>query len=165
MVSTFASCDPVPLLPDGGENICAKGNLQSKATLCPDRASLGFAQEFNSGTFIGTKPADTISIRNGGVVNLEVASVEKSGDPAFTVTVGYDLPDGGTGSELPASIRGNKYLYLQVIFAPTQAKAYSGAITVTSNANNAAVQTFALSGCGVPADGGTSPCYLDGGTP
>jgi hypothetical protein len=161
----FSSCGKMPTLPDGGIDTCSKENLQSKPWLCPDRGSLGFAQEFGSGTFIGQKPIETISIRNNSVVNLTVDAVDKTGDGAFTMTFAYDALDGGTASDLPATIRGNKNLYIQVVFTPTAAKAYSGSITVTSNASNFPSQTFALSGCGVPADGGTSPCYHDGGQP
>jgi hypothetical protein len=176
ILSGFSSCEQVPLLPDGGENICAKNNLQTTATLCPDRTSLGFATEFFSGTIIGTRPLDTIAIRNGGLTNLEVTAIDKAGEfgnAGFKYSLAYDLPDGGmagdlpdggTTAVLPASIRGNKHMYLQVIFAPTQPRAYSGSLTVTSNAANAPVQVFTLTGCGVPADGGSTPCYRDGGT-
>jgi hypothetical protein len=160
----FASCGKVPLLPDGGVDICSKENLQSTPTLCPDRLSLGFGQEFGTGTKIGAAPQNTISIRNNSTANLEVASATLTGDSAFTLAVGYDT-DAGTAHDLPVSIAGNKYLYLQVIFAPTQAKAYNASITVASNAGNAPMQVFALSGCGVPTDGGSSPCYADGGAP
>lgn len=127
-----------------------------KAYSCADRASLGFAQEFGSGTYIGQKPQETLSVRNGGAVDLDVSEVSFSGDSAFTMTV---------EPTAPASIKGNKYIYARVVFAPTEARAYSGTITMKSNAANAdgGVQTFEVTGCGVPTDGGTSPCYRDGG--
>lgn len=130
-----------------------------KAYACADRASLGFAQEFGSGTYIGQKPQETLSIRNGGSVDLDVESVNFSGDSAFTMTV---------EPVAPVKIKGNKYIYARVVFAPTEARAYSGTITVKSNAattdgGSGPVMTFAVTGCGVPTDGGTSPCYRDGG--
>jgi hypothetical protein len=164
ILCAFASCGKAPLLPDGGVDICSKDNLQSTPTLCPDRLSLGFGQEFGTGTIIGQQPQNTISIRNNSTVPLTVASATLTGDSAFTLKVAYDT-DAGSMSALPADIAGNKDVYLQVIFAPTAAKGYTGSITVASNAANAPSQTFALSGCGVPADGGTSPCYADGGAP
>lgn len=165
ILTGFTSCGKPPLLPDGGIDICSKDNLQTNPTLCPDRTSLGFGEEFGTGTYIGTKPPETISIRNGGQGALEVSSVQLTGDSAFTMQVSYDAPSGGTGTDLPATIKVNKYMFLQVVFAPTAAKQYNGTITLTSNAANAPTQTFTLSGCGVPADGGTSPCYRDGGRP
>lgn len=148
IVSIFSACGKKP-------EVCDPDALLDKPQVCPDRASLGFAQEFNSGTFIGQKPQETLTIRNGGLADLEVTKVTFSGDSAFAMKV--EPP-------VPASVVGNKYLFINVIFAPTQAKAYSGTITVESNAENNPTQTFAVSGCGVPADGGTSPCYRDGGT-
>lgn len=136
-------------LPDGG-----KGDpdvLTSAPQACADRQSLGFAREFNSGTFIGTKPVDTLSIRNGGVQDLVINTATYSGDPAFTVTTQPPM--------VPATIKGNKYFYMQVAFAPTEARLYTGKITVQSNGAQNPERIFEISGCGVPTDGGTSPCY------
>lgn len=154
---------------------------------CPDRASLGFGLEFGTATLIGTKPVDSLSIRNGSVKPLEVSEVSYSGDSAFTITV-EPTP--------PATIPGNKNLFLQVFFAPTQARAYSGKVTLKSNATNvtSGVLEFPITGCGIPPDSnracavdadcsdanqkcarasgdggmngvcvGVSPCYRDGG--
>ena len=140
-------------LPDGG-----KGDpdfLTNRAQACPDRASLGFAQEFNSGTFIGTSVPEPLRIKNGGLEDLKVSSVTFSGDSAFTVNT--------EPSMLPADIKGNKNLFINVFFAPTEAKLYTGKITVQSNAEQSPSLEFQVSGCGVPRDGGTSPCYRDGG--
>lgn len=137
------------LLPDGG-----KGDpdvLTDAPQACADRAGLGFAREFNSGTFIGSKPQDTLSIKNGGIQDLVIAKADYSGDSAFTVTT--------EPATLPATIKGNKYFYMRVVFAPTQAKLYSGTITVETNDKPDSTRVFEISGCGVPADGGASPCY------
>ena len=64
---------------------------------------------------------------------------------------------------LPANITGNKYFYMRVVFAPTEARLYTGKIVVLSSGGRSPSLEFELSGCGVPADGGTSPCYRDGG--
>jgi hypothetical protein len=127
------------------------------AQACADRSSLGFAQEFGSGTFIGQRPQDTLSIKNGGLADLTITSANFSGDSAFTVTT--------EPASLPATIQGNKYFYMRVVFAPTEAKLYTGKITVQSNAENGVTREFPVSGCGVPTDGGVSTCYRDGGTP
>jgi hypothetical protein len=153
ILSGFSSCGKEPVA-------CDPDALMQNAQLCPDRESLGFAQEFNSGTFIGQKPQDTIAIRNGGIADLQISSATISGDPAFSLAT--------EPSMLPASIRGNRYFYMRVVFAPTEARAYSAKITVQSNAENTPSREFQVSGCGVPTDGGTSPCYggrFDAGTP
>lgn len=156
ILSGFVSCGKPPVA-------CSGDSLTDKAQVCPDRASLGFGQEFGTGTYIGQKPQDTIDIRNGGIANLNVASATISGDAEFTLSVAYNKADGTIGTELPGAVPGNKNLFLRVIFAPTLAKAYSATVTVTSDAENTPTATFPITGCGVPTDGGTSPCYRDGG--
>lgn len=141
------------LLPDGG-----KGDpdyLTPEPQACADRGSIGFGREFNSGTFIGMKPQDTLSIRNGGTSDLVVNSVTLTGDSAFTLTTEPET--------FPATIPGNKYVYMRVVFAPTQGKLYTAKLKVESNAKNFPVREFDISGCGVPTDGGVSTCYGDGG--
>jgi len=140
---------------------CDPDSLLQKPQLCADRNSLGFAQEFNSGTYIGTKPVENLAIRNGGIEDLRIDAVATSGDSAFKYTYSWEA-DGGT---LPTNVKGTTTAFIQVEFAPTQAKRYTGSITITSNAENAPQKIFEVSGCGVPADGGASPCYGDGGTP
>lgn len=159
ILASFTGCQAPEsvcgFLPDGG-----KGDpeyLTSGPQACADRASLGFAREFGSGTFIGVKPQDTLTIRNGGIADLAITSATYNGDPAFTLTT--------EPATLPANITGNKYFYMRVVFAPTEAKLYTGKITVLSNAENTPTREFEISGCGVPMDGGSSPCYLDGGVP
>ena len=150
ILSGFLSCGKPPVACDGD-------SLTQSAQACADRASLGFAREFGSGTFIGQKPQDTLSVKNGGIADLTITSANFTGDSAFTLTT--------EPATLPATVKGNKYFYMRVVFAPTEAKLYTGKITVQSNAEKSPSIEFELSGCGVPTDGGTSPCYLDGGTP
>jgi hypothetical protein len=161
ILSVFPACGKAPEACDGG--ICATpcnsdNPLNDKAYLCSDRASLGFAQEFNSGTFIGQRPQETLSIRNMGLESLVVESATLSGDSAFTLTT--------EPATLPATVPGKQYFLARVVFAPTQAKQYVAKLTVVSNAENAPSQEFEISGCGVPTDGGASPCYrADAGAP
>lgn len=149
ILSGFSACGKEPVACDGE-------SLMPEAHACPDRASLGFGQEFNTGTLIGTSPIQTIRVQNGGLKDLTVTRAVVSGDGAFKLTT--------EPKDLPATIKGNKNFYMQVSFAPTEAKQYCGKITLESNAANAdaGVQEFRLSGCGVPADGGSSPCYGTG---
>ena len=140
-------------LPDGGQGDA--DYLTKEAQSCPDRGSLGFSREFGSGTFIGRQPQETLSIRNGGIADLTISTANYTGDSAFKVTTEPTM--------LPATIKGNKSFYVRVVFAPTEARLYTGKLTVQSNGENAPSQEFEISGCGVPDDGGTSPCYRDGG--
>ncbi len=148
ILSGFAACGKPPVA-------CEGDSLVSAAQVCTDRDSLGFAQEFGSGTFIGQRPLDTLAVKNGGIEDLTITSANYSGDSAFTVTT--------QPASLPATIQGNKYFYMQVVFAPTEAKLYTGKIVLQSNGENFPSKEFLISGCGVPTDGGASPCYRDGG--
>lgn len=134
---------------------CTPDVLSNAAQVCPDRSSLGFNQEFGSGTTIGTSVPNALSVHNGGVADLNVTSVVLAGDPAFTLKTSPEM--------FPAAIKGNKDLLVTVYFAPTEARAYSGQITIVSDAENEPTLVIGVSGCGVPSDGGTSPCYRDGG--
>ncbi|HEY0881301.1 MAG TPA: hypothetical protein VGD87_07215 [Archangium sp.] len=151
ILSGFAACGKPPVACDGD-------SLVDQAQLCPDRASLGFAQEFGSGTRIGTRPINTLSMRNGGLTDLTINGASLSGDPAFKLTT---VP-----SALPATIHGNKSFLAQIEFAPTEARLYTAKLIVESNAANTPTREFEISGCGIPTDGGSSPCYrADAGTP
>lgn len=155
ILSGFAGCGNPAVLPDGGSAVCTGDYLSESAQACADRRSLGFSREFGSGTFIGFKPQDTLSIKNGGIADLVIQSANYSGDSAFTVTT--------EPATLPATIQGNKSFFMRVVFAPTEAKLYTGKIVVQSNAARDPSIEFEITGCGVPQDGGTSPCYRDGG--
>lgn len=138
ILSSFSSCGKAPVA-------CEKDYLAPEAQACPDRESL-----VNGATYIGQKPQETLALRNGGLKDLTVTSATLSGDSAFTLST--------EPATFPATIKGNKNFYLRVVFAPTQAKLYQGKITVESNAQNGSSREFLVTGCGVPADGGTSPC-------
>lgn len=145
----FLACGKPPVA-------CDPDTLMTKPQLCPDRESLGFAQEFGSGTFIGTSVPETLGIKNGGVQDLAISSVTFTGDSAFTMSTEPAM--------IPATIKGGKNFFVRILFAPTAAKIYTGKLKIESNAENTPTREFAVSGCGVPADGGVSPCYRDGGT-
>lgn len=147
ILSGFAACGKAPM-------VCDADNLTEAAQLCSDRDSLGFAREFGSGTFIGAAPQDSLLIRNGGLADLSISSATLTGDSAFTLTT--------EPASLPATVKGNKYFYMRVVFAPTQAKLYTAKISVQSNAANFPSKDFELTGCGVPTNGGTSPCFGGG---
>lgn len=147
----FSDCGKPPVACDGD-------SLLSKAQLCPDRSALLFAQEFRSGTFIGVTAFENLSLRNGGVETLKVTEVTVTGDSAFTYVASWDdTPNDGMIPQ--TEIIGAKTAFIEVRFKPTQPKAYTATLTVTSNAENSPTRSFEISGCGVPTDGGTSPCY------
>lgn len=151
ILSGFAACGKPPVA-------CEADSLVDQAQLCPDRASLGFAQEFGSGTLIGQKPVNTLSMRNGGLTDLTIESATLTGDSAFKLTT--------NPATLPATIQGNKNFLAQIEFAPREARLYTAKLTVVSNAANTPNREFEISGCGIPTDGGSSPCYRgDAGTP
>lgn len=109
-----------------------------------DRESLGFGQEFGSGTYINTEPIDSIYIENRGQQTLEISSVTKSGASQFTLT----LPDPLSKGE-PLKLEYGKRTFLQVSFKPPQAKKYEGALLIKSNAANTPEKQIQLSGLGV----------------
>jgi hypothetical protein len=125
MVSCFAltlACEPaIPEVP----------------TIELNRTKLGFDQEFNSGTFIGTTKFNNVEIRNIGVQDLIIESSALTGNrftkqgPPLT-TLGY-----------------NDVTAIEVAFTPNAAQHYTGTLTITTNAANGATQTVQLSGCGV----------------
>lgn len=150
ILSGFTACGKAP-------GPCDPNNIIPEAQACPDRASLGFAQEFKSGTWIGTSVQESILVWNYGEANLVIdsAALSANTDSAFALET---LP-----STFPATIEGNKKFLMRVTFTPKQAKLYTGKITMQSNSSNGTTTEFEVSGCGVPNDGGTSPCYRDGG--
>ena len=120
---------------------CQRESPLDRPQLCLDRESLGFGLEFDQGTYVGTRPQESLIVRNNGLQDLVIESVEQSGDSAFTL-------DGPTSDV----VKGKERAFLRVIFAPTEAREYEGSITVRSNAENAPEKVIALSGLGVDPD-------------
>ena len=151
IVVTFLACGKPPKL-------CDPDALLQKPQLCVDRDTLGFAQEFNSGTFIGATGFEALSIRNGGIEDLKISAATTSGDSQFTYRASWD--DNFDDATIPeTTVTGNKSVFIEVRFSPNAAKQFKGSLALTSNAENAPMKTFEVSGCGIPSDGGTSPCY------
>lgn len=152
VTGVFVACGPT------NRKVCDPDIIGTSPELCVDRTALGFATEFGSGTFLGTRPVDSIVIANRGAQPLQITKVTYQGEPEFKVTSSW----GGSavGSDIPAtSIEGNKRGFLQVEFAPRQNRGYSGSIDLDTNAVNLPRLTIQLTGCGVPTDGGESNCY------
>lgn len=168
LIGLFASLLMLGALgcPDNSKPCDPKAPLKEKAQLCADRLSLGFGREFGSGTYIGTSIPNTLSIRNGGLEDLRIDTATLLGPKEFTMKLAD--PDGG--SEAPLIVPGNEYAFIQVYFAPKAATFYDGGLVLKTNAENTPAADpscgggasdewcFKVTGCGVPADGGTSPC-------
>lgn len=130
-----------------GSSGCGKGEepLKPKPQLLLDRDSLGFGQEFNSGTFIGQSPVQSLRIQNDGQQLLTLTSVTLSGDSAFMMT-----PPPKT------MLKQREFTFVQLSFKPTEEKVYSGTLTIVSDAENAPMKTVAVTGRGIKPtpDGG-----------
>ncbi|MBI3186021.1 MAG: hypothetical protein HYZ28_28120 [Myxococcales bacterium] len=114
--------------------------MPQKPQLVVDRDSIGFSQEFGSGTFIGTKPQESLMLQNKGLENLLITSVSMAGDSAFTIN-----------GPLKSELKGNERTYIQIIFAPTAEKNYSATITIVSNAENTPQKLVPVTGRGLKA--------------
>lgn len=124
---------------------CGKDDLPEKPQLWVDREAVQFGREFGEATYVGARPQESVIVQNGGLEELRL-NVSYSGDDAFTI-------EGPARSEVP----GKQHTFVRVLFAPLEARPYSGVMTLTSNAENAPTKTIAISGRGIEAptgDGG-----------
>ena len=126
----------------GGDEI----ELQKGPFLFPDRTKLQFDTEFGSGTYVGASTFNTLMIENRGDEPLEITSITKTGPSAFIVT----LPEGLTDST-PLRLESLKRTYVQVQFKPTEARDYTGLLSIKSNSADAAEKKVELIAKGVPA--------------
>lgn len=119
---------------------CGKQVLPEKPQLVTDRDSIGFAQEFGSGTFIGTKPQESLYLENGGLQDLVIESVTKTGPDAAA----FEL----TGPT-KTTLKGLERAFLRIVFTPTAERVYNATITIKSNAENAPTKDIPVSGRGI----------------
>jgi hypothetical protein len=126
---------------------CGKGADEVPLTpqLVTAQNSLGFGQEFGSGTYVGTSAQNSLVIQNKGQKDLVISDVQISGDSAFD----FEGPDVST-------VKSGQSALVTVFFTPPAAGQYQGTLTITSNADNQPTKDIALSGLGIdPPDGGT----------
>jgi hypothetical protein len=125
--------------------------LPEKPQLRTDRDSIGFGQEFGTGTYIGTAPQESLLLENQGIQTLTISAVTPQMDPEFKVEGPVDA-SGKTTLDIP----GRGRAFLRVIFTPKIEKTYSGSIIIKSNAENTPEKVITVSGRGLkpPADGG-----------
>jgi hypothetical protein len=110
----------------------------NEPTLKLDREGMYFGSEFGNAVFVGTRPQESVLVMNEGLQDLVISEVAQAGDAAFELT----LPESLT-------IPGRKFAALRVVFAPTEARQYTGSLTIRSNAANAAEQAIELRGSAV----------------
>jgi hypothetical protein len=118
--------------------------LPVQPQLFVDRDSLGFGQEFGSGAYVGTQVYESLYIENRGQETLEITQVSLAAPAEFIVSLPEPLPQGQ-----PLRLESRAFTAIQIAFKPTQAREYTGTLTIKSNAANAANKDIALSGRGI----------------
>jgi hypothetical protein len=143
---------------------CGDKPPPDKAFILTDRSAIGFMTEFASGTYIGMSVQDHIAVMNKGLQDLSITDVAKTGDDAFTFSLEGQAMGAPPSSVLPITVKPMMSTFIEFIFTPTLVKRYSGAITITSNAENVKDLPIQLTGCGLRKnpDGG-NPDQPDGG--
>lgn len=135
---------PIILLAAAG---CGGGDdvkLEKGPFLFLDRDSLGFSQEFGSGTYIGTAPLNALYVSNRGDQPLELTSIVNGMPAEFTLQMPDELANGQT-----LTLQSREVATFQVQFKPTKEQVYSGTFTIHSNALNAPQKDISVSGKGV----------------
>jgi hypothetical protein len=124
---------------------CSSGpTLPQKPQLKLDRSSIGFGQEFGSGTFVGTEPTQSLQITNGGQDTLNITSVTLGGaDMAAFTQMG---PSSMT-------LKSGDQTFVQLIFKPEMAKLYDAELDIASNADPAVTMTNCGPTCKVAVSG------------
>jgi hypothetical protein len=136
-------CFPIILLTlagCGGDDV----QLEKGPFLFVDRESMGFDQEFGSGTYVGASTFNALYIENRGDEPLEIAAIEKIAPAEFIVQLPQELANGQ-----PLKLESRGHASLQVQFKPASATTYEGRLSIRSNAKNAATKDVLLSGKGV----------------
>jgi hypothetical protein len=119
--------------------------LPEKPQLITDVDSIGFGQEFGSGTFIGTSAQRSLQIFNGGLTPLNIQS---------TTMTGNDVDAFVVEQPLKTMVKGQETTFMRFFFQPKQARVYSATLTIISDAENAPNKQIAISGRGINPDGG-----------
>jgi len=126
----------------GGDDV----KLEKGPFLFVDRESMGFDQEFGSGTYVGAATFNALYIENRGDQPLEITEVIKAAPAEFTLQLPQELADGQ-----PLVLQSRAHTSIQVQFKPTREQTYDGKFTVRSNALNTPQKDVILSGKGVKA--------------
>lgn len=135
--------------------LCAQGQISESckipyqnAQVCPDLSPVAFCSRY-----VGASVSLPILLFNRGLSGLQISKVELVGDDncAFNLKTSFD-----PGKII--SYMGSEAL--QIAYRPTQAKADSAMLRITSTAENFPVLSVPVCGQGVPVG---TPVNLDGG--
>jgi hypothetical protein len=118
--------------------------LEKGPFLFVDRDSLGFDQEFGSGTYVGASTFNALYLENRGDQPLNITGVTLSAPSVFTLQLPDELSNGQT-----LTLDSRAHTSIQVQFKPTKAETYTGTLTIQSNAGNTPQKDISLSGKGV----------------
>ena len=114
--------------------------LPQKPQILTDRNSIGFGQEYGSGTYIGTKPPESLLIMNKGLDNLHIDDVSLVGAKEITM-------DPIASND----IKGNDHTFIRFFFEPKAEGVFKATVTINSNADNEPHKAIEISGKGVKA--------------
>ncbi|MBX5483327.1 MAG: hypothetical protein IRZ16_16015 [Myxococcaceae bacterium] len=115
-------------------------------TIRTDRDGIDGGFQFTP-AYVGTSRQEALMIENLGRKELVISSVDKTGDDAFVLEAPQNL-----------TVPPRGHTFFRFFFTPKEARTYSGAIVIHSNAVNEPQKTVAYTGIGVAppqADGGT----------
>jgi hypothetical protein len=124
---------------------CGPKPPPDNAFITTDRGSIGFGQEFGSGTTIGQMPQENLAVNNLGLADLHITAITFTGDSAFTVKP-LVAP--------PITVKGMQSTFVNIIFNPTEPKMYTGKINIASDAENTKSLDVPISGLGIAPDAG-----------
>ncbi|WP_224370265.1 Ig-like domain-containing protein [Hyalangium versicolor] len=125
---------------DDGDEV----QLEKGPFLFVDRESMGFDQEFGSGTYVGASTFNALYIENRGDEPLDITEVVKAAPAEFTILLPDELAKGQT-----LRLESRAHASIQVQFKPTKVQTYDGKFTIKSTAKNAPEKVVQLSGKGV----------------
>lgn len=118
-------------------------------TIAVDHDTIDFNVGFYGGTYLTTTDTQSIIIRNDGIEELDISGAKLSGDSVFTMQGPSKNALGGPDGN------GNDVSAVTVFFKPTEAKAYTGTLTIHSNSSVNPDLAIPITGNGVnPPDAG-----------
>ncbi|WP_224242069.1 Ig-like domain-containing protein [Hyalangium gracile] len=135
---------PIILLTLAGCGEDDEVKLEKGPFLFLDRQSMGFDQEFGSGTYVGASTFNALYIENRGDEPLEITAITKSAPAEFILQVPSEFTEGQK-----LTLQSRAHTSIQVQFKPSRVQTYDGKFTIQSNARNAPQQDILLSGKGV----------------
>ncbi|QSQ19900.1 hypothetical protein JY651_32065 [Pyxidicoccus parkwayensis] len=118
--------------------------IPKEPTLFTDRDEMAFNREFGSGTYVGQTGYNSLVFENRGEGTLQVTDITMSAPSQFKLV----LPEGFTPGT-PLSLETYKRAFVTVEFRPTDNVAYTGTLTIKSNAANSPEKVITLNGLGV----------------